>query len=553
MKNYFKLAIDGLKVVVRRFPIVLTACAAAGVFTIILAHETFDDVQTPTKILLCLVMFALISLNAKIAYECYEKIDKVKYAIILLAGACLAICFGLFWLDIDFMYSAVRYTAVIFALIMLFLALPYLGSKRGSESFTNKLGWRLAITGLYSGVLIGGLCALFFAIQELLNVNLIDEIYVDTAIVVLSLFSPMLFLSGIKQFESFTPNKLFKVLMVYILMPLLLAYTAVVYAYLIRIIFNNFEMPSGIVGNLVLWYGLVGIWVIFLSKEYLKTGFGKFFNRFYPIASVIPLITMFIALYLRINQYGFTESRYYSLIAGIWIFGMIIFFIVTSVKKRRNVVVLASLVVIAVLTVAGPWSAGSVSLRSQSSRLEKALKQENILVNGEIESFDNISRQATNIIYYIDRIHGFDDVDFLNETQTDNMLSMSLDSRTNHNNKLNRYYDEAVEISGYDFLVNIYNYEDSIDITENLYFEHDDGVIDFYLSNQLNLSLDLNKHYLGTLNSAEITLNDYEYFVVLAESDGLRVKLILQGFNYNFQGDTVEIIDYYGRLLVDIK
>ena len=92
----------------------------------------------------------------------------------------------------------------------------------------------------------------------------------DVLIVVAALFTPMLFLTGVKQFEKFSASKLFKVLMVYILMPLLLAYTAVVYAYLIMIMFNNWQMPGGIVGNLVLWYGLVGIWVLFLSKEYLK-------------------------------------------------------------------------------------------------------------------------------------------------------------------------------------------------------------------------------------------------------------------------------------------
>ena len=161
MRKFFRTAIDNLKVVVRRFPIVLTVCAVAGVFALMIAHETFVDQDIPVKILLGLVIFALSCLCAKIAYESFEKITKVIYAILLIAGAALAVCFGLFLLNLDYQYTAVRYAAVMFALVMLFLAIPYLGKREGSDEFANRLLWRAAITALFSGVLIGGLCALF--------------------------------------------------------------------------------------------------------------------------------------------------------------------------------------------------------------------------------------------------------------------------------------------------------------------------------------------------------------------------------------------------------
>ncbi|MBT3319251.1 MAG: DUF4153 domain-containing protein, partial [Clostridia bacterium] len=516
MKKFVRNAIDNLKVVVRRFPIVLAVCAAAGVFGLLISHEVFADQDIPVKILMCLFMFALSCLCAKVAYESYEKITKIIYAGLLIGGACLATCFGLFLLNLDYQYTGVRYAAVMFALVALFLAVPYLGKLRGSDEFANRLIWRGAITALFTGVLIGGLCALFFAIQELLNVNMIDEIYGDTAIVVAALFTPMLFLTGVKQFEAFKSHKLFKVLTVYILMPLLLAYTAVVYAYLIMIMFNNFEMPSGIVGNLVLWYGLVGIFVLFLAKAYLDKGFGKFFNRFYPIASIAPLVVMFIALALRINQYGVTENRYYSLIAGIWISAMIVYFIVTAfADKRRNVVVLASLVVVVALSVIGPWSAGSVSLRSQSNRLEQALEEEGALADGEITSLEPVSQHASDIVRYIDRNHGFDNVAFLSESKAGEIANIRTDKPGSEVHAINEEYgDTAIDISGFDFLVSLQFDEGEVDIDDNLYYTHDEnGVVVFYMDERPVLTLDIGKHYSEKMGDTGVIGDKFEDFV----------------------------------------
>ena len=94
MKKFVRNAIDNLKVVVRRFPIVLAVCAAAGVFGLLISHEVFADQDIPVKILMCLFMFALSCLCAKVAYESYEKITKIIYAGLLIGGACLATCFA---------------------------------------------------------------------------------------------------------------------------------------------------------------------------------------------------------------------------------------------------------------------------------------------------------------------------------------------------------------------------------------------------------------------------------------------------------------------------
>jgi len=441
-----------------------------------------------------------------------------------------------------------------FSLIITCLAIPFLEKgKSGSHSFTNRMGWRFIITGIYTGVLIGGLAALLFAIQELLNVNLYDEIYLDNAIIVLSLFSPMFFLSDINQYDEYTPNKLYKVLLVNILMPLLLAYTAVVYIYLIQIMFNNFEMPGGIVGNLVLWYSLVGIWVLYLSGVFLEKGFAKFFKRFYPIASLPPLVAMFIALFIRINQYGFTESRYYSLVAGIWILGIIVYYIVTKLKKN-TVIVLVSLAVIAILSTIGPWSAGSVSLNSQSKRLEKILVKNEILVDGKLDETKKISGDANNIIFYIDQNHGFNKIDFMRQGQADGLKNYDLERHSNNDHhKYNEAFNQPHVISGYDYEFVVNEFDNSELSIDKISYVLDGDVITLFFDGEKDLVIDVNAAMQTLFETDRLDGEDLFDFVVTAESSNLKAQYTIQYINFMIASDVVKIHQFDGRMLVKVK
>jgi hypothetical protein len=555
MKKYFKLAMISLRDALQRFPVVLISCVFMGILAIILVHESFDDFEIPAKILMGLGIFTLSSLTIKIAFECFEKITIRIYIGLIVLAAVFASLYANFSIDFDTNYSAVKYAAVIFGLVITFLAVPFVAKRKtGSDAFTNRLGWRVIITGLYTGVLIGGLAALLFAIQELLNVTLYDEIYADTAFIVLSLFTPIFFLSDIKPYEDFSPNKLYKVLLINILMPLLLAYTAVVYIYLVQIMLNNFEMPSGIVGNLVLWYSLVGVWVLFLSGKYLQTGFGKFFNRFYPPLSVLPLIAMFFALYLRIDQYGFTESRYYSVVAGIWICAMVIFFILTSLKKRNLVVVLLSLAAVAFLSIIGPWSAGAVSLNSQTRRLEAVLTEQGILVDGKIDESQTIRSEANSIVYYIDRMHGFNKVDFMTQQQADGIEYYDMENRSNGEyHKMNEDYYKPYKIAGYEYEFIINDYDDNDAIVDGIAYTLEDDVITVLIDGVPDIKIDMLAHMKKLQEQGKLASNIPFDFVIDVQGDHLNARLTLQFINYVFERDNVDIYQFDGRMLVRRK
>ena len=90
-----------------------------------------------------------------------------------------------------------------------------------------------------------------------------------------------------------------------------------------------------------------------------------------PASSHRPLpvvVMLWLALYQRIRQYGFTEPRYFLLALSVWLGAAALFFGVT--RSRRIRLIPISLILLTLLDFAGPWSSHDVARRSELSRLE---------------------------------------------------------------------------------------------------------------------------------------------------------------------------------------
>jgi len=57
--------------------------------------------------------------------------------------------------------------------------------------------------------------------------------------------------------------RLLKALLIYIVLPIIIVYTAILYAYFARIIIT-WQWPAGIVAQLVLWYAVMSAIVLFM-------------------------------------------------------------------------------------------------------------------------------------------------------------------------------------------------------------------------------------------------------------------------------------------------
>ncbi len=347
-----------------------------GILGIYLNHAYDPNEEVILKIMLCLGLFAANALIINALSNNYEKFNKKTQLIALVVNA-LA-CFGYYFtINPDLEYTYLRTVVIFFAQGLIFISLPFTKEDRKTEHFFNSIAGRLIITTVMFYIAWGGISGIFYALEELFGLNISNEIYMDVPIILSTTFVPMVWLFGIRYDIEPKTTKLYKTLLVYVCMTLLIAYTSVVYGYILKILFDGFKMPSSIIGHLVLWYSLVGMAVYFLSRSYTDKGYGKFFITWYPRASVLPLIIMFISIFMRINQYGYTINRVYLLLGGIYLALMTAYILYTQItkKKLRNIVIPLAMAIIALVSIIEPVSAYSIALNSQQNELAELMEK----------------------------------------------------------------------------------------------------------------------------------------------------------------------------------
>jgi hypothetical protein len=303
--------------------------------------------------------------------------------------------------------AVIRYVAVNISFYCVFLFLP---QKENYELYIINLISRFFVTYLYSVILYAGLAAMLGTIHALFLINISNNLYLDIWLIVAGIFAPVFFLGDIpRQKEELTLSfypKVLNILLLYIIMPLLVAYSITLYIYFAKILITM-QWPEGIVSNLVLWYSLICITVIFAIYPLRDVNrWARNFIRWFPIV-VLPLLAMmFVALGMRIQAYGITENRYFPLLTGLWLMGCMIYFIV--IKMPRTLVLTISIAILSFLSVMGPWSCFSLSTASQSMRFERIISKYDIVENGRIskiprEVSPEDRKEIGNIISYFNQ------------------------------------------------------------------------------------------------------------------------------------------------------
>ena len=102
--------------------------------------------------------------------------------------------------------------------------------------------------------------------------------------------------------------------MLYIVIPLIAIYSAILYAYFLKIIITR-SWPQGLVSHLVLWYSVLSVAVIFFITPILDRNRWAYRFKFWFSKLILPiLIMMFISIGIRVKAYGITENRYFILV-----------------------------------------------------------------------------------------------------------------------------------------------------------------------------------------------------------------------------------------------
>lgn len=259
----------------------------------------------------------------------------------------------------------------------------------GFWRFNQKLFERFIISFIFSNTIFVGLFLSITIISFLFLVSFPSDLYLNLWIATVFIFNTWFFVADIPlnqetEISEFEYPKKLKLLVEYVLIPLLCLYFLILYVYLVNIIIAH-ELPKGKVGYLVSFASLFGIFTLLLGHPLLESSerswFRVLFKGFY--VAVIPLsLLMLFGLSIRFNQYGITEGRYLLFAIGIWLIGISLYFIFTKTKNIRLIPM--SLCVISLIISFGPWNVWNVSYKSQTKRLIETLAKMQMIKDGRI-------------------------------------------------------------------------------------------------------------------------------------------------------------------------
>src|SRR5690606_9660628 len=172
----------------------------------------------------------------------------------------------------------------------------------------------------------------------------------------------------------------------YVLIPLLCIYVVILYFYSGKILIN-WELPRGWVSYLILAYSIVGILALLLVhplKENTDKSWIRIFSKVFYFTLIPLIVLLFVAIFTRVLEYGYTEPRYYVLLLSIWLSAVVLYFIFRKSPSIKFIPI--SLFCFGTFALIFPYlNAFSVAKRSQKNQLEKILTQNNLLKNGKID------------------------------------------------------------------------------------------------------------------------------------------------------------------------
>ncbi|MGI6644093.1 MAG: DUF4153 domain-containing protein [Bacillota bacterium] len=313
-----------------------------------------------------------------------------------------------------------RHIAICLFLALMFFVIPHFRKQGSLEMYIVKLFSHTVVSVLFSAVMFLGLSAILLTISSLFSLTIGPRAYQRLWLTIAGVMGPFLFMAGIPEGtvdgDPQDYSKVLKNLILFVVTPLLAAYTAILYVYFAKILITR-QWPVGLVAHLVLWYALVNTALLyFLWPLSQDNRWAHGYSSVLPKAVTPLLLMMFASVGIRIKHYGITENRYYVLVLGLWVLASMVYLMVA--KDRKRLILPASLAMVVLLSVFGPWSSFKVSMWSQNNRLESLLNKYGMLSGERIEPTtqpvnESDKREIAEVLFYFDRNHDLSDVRFI--------------------------------------------------------------------------------------------------------------------------------------------
>ncbi len=563
IKNIFNNVIMALKISWQRYPETLIMTYICGIIAMFLIHfsHTIDEKMLENLTKLEIVLATAVPYYLLIT-AFTERYDFSRQKRFILDGLGIVLMVALYFSLPNEIKEIVVFRLFVLnvCLYLGFTLVPFYLKRSGYVIHVTHLINRVALTLLYSLVMYIGLAAILFTVDNLLGISIDYKIYADISIIIASMFAPTFFLGDIiycaEETNNFSFTSISKVLFAYIVMPLVLAYTAILYAYFVKQVII-WQMPKNMIVHLVLWYAIIAILTLFFSSEYRQEYIvTRFFQHFMPWLMVLPLTMLFFSLYLRISSYGFTTQRYFVLALSIWVVVATVYLII--VKHRAYQYIAIGAIIVMMVSMYGPLNAFSVSKHSQLTRFENFLIEKQMLVNGKIVARQDLSiedkSKIVDFIRYFDNEHALSDVpylpdDFIISQDEKEVFGFANEEIYGYKerNKIEKYYYYNKDEFNQEMLssIDIAKYENAVEID---YSKYNKGIKFYQIDEDGNLILSVQSKD-ASKSTIKISLDAY-YDTI---KNDRTLNATTRQFNFNIDGhDYLLIVDRLNTL-TDIK
>ena len=274
-----------------------------------------------------------------------------------------------------FYLTSPKFWGANFIALLVLLGFPF---EKNNQGFTYRNFTNLFHIGLATAVwllVFGLVAAILFTITTLFNVEFSYSFY-SHFYTSLGIFTQPLFFLVFQQRQAkseMTLNRIFEILVNFVLAPALMIFTVLLYAYVVQIIFEG-VLPKGMLANITLPYLLGGLGVYALRSICAKARWETFF-KFYPYLAIVPIVLLWLAIDRRINAYAWTEQRIYLVALAT---AITIAYAILIVPKARQYRLISGVVMVAIFAMTWVVKPQEIAYQSQTARFEQLLKKLNL-------------------------------------------------------------------------------------------------------------------------------------------------------------------------------
>jgi len=427
MKQLFSLRriTAGIVSAIANYPLVIIMAVALGAESIWLIHHEETDLFDEA---LPWMLAQGMGISLFFALHTVSRYRKLSRAV---TGGILALGIGVLYLigyHYDYMMSMVFEETMVLEvfgyalashLLVAFLPFFRKNTLNGFWQYNKSLFLRAFTTILYTGVLFAGLSGAIAAIQELFDVEFTGKIFAYLWFVMAFPVSALIFCAGVPladdidalESSSDLPSGL-RLFVQFVLLPLVVVYLCILYAYMGKIILS-WTLPQGWVTILIMAFSVIGMLAMLLVhpfQQLTEHAWIKVITKNY-YRSLLPLLVLqYVAIFTRISDYGFTSARWAVVAITAWLTFITVYKVFF---KGKNIILIPyTLCAVAILFLIGPLSHRSISVWSQTAKINRLVKTLNLIdAKGKLKVYkanattDSLMGEIYSATRYLNRNH----------------------------------------------------------------------------------------------------------------------------------------------------